>query len=66
MRTAACVLLFLLSFGCFGLDFNLEVFPVENPELRLLQKTVNMLHFPAPAVKFSERHSPSYFLFHTN
>jgi len=47
-----------------GLDFNIEVFPVHNNELLLLQKTVNMIHLPAPAVKFAQDKEPRYYLFH--
>ena len=52
--------------GVIGLDFNLEIFPVHNPELQILQKTANMIHLPAPAVKFTEQKKPKYYLFHTN
>lgn len=52
--------------GVIGLDFNLEVFPAPNPDILLLQKTVNMFHIPAPAVKFTEGKEPQYYLFHLN
>jgi hypothetical protein len=52
--------------GVLGLDFNLEIFPVSNPELRLLQETVDMIHIPAPAVKYTEGKTPKYYLFHTD
>jgi hypothetical protein len=50
--------------GVIGLDFNLEVFPAPNSELLLVQKTLNMFHIPAPAVKFTEGSEPRYSLFH--
>jgi hypothetical protein len=49
-----------------GLDFNLEVFPIDNPELHFVQKTVNMFHIPAPGVKFTTGKSPAYYLLHKN
>ena len=52
--------------GVIGLDFNLEVFPAPNADILLVQKTLNMFHIPAPAVKFTERKVPKYFLFHLN
>jgi len=52
--------------GVIGFDFNLEVFPAPNDDVLLLQKTVNMIHIPAPAVKFTEGRQPRYYLFHTN
>lgn len=44
-----------------GLDLNLEAFSVDNQELALLQKTLNMFHYPAPAVKFTQRKIPRYY-----
>ena len=52
--------------GVIGLDFNLEVFPAPSPELLLVQKTLNMFHVPAPAVKFTEGKEPQYYFFHLN
>lgn len=49
--------------GVIGLDFNLEVFPTHSEDLLLLQKTVNMFHIPAPAIKFTEKKVPRYYLF---
>lgn len=49
-----------------GLDFNLEVCPAPGSDLQLLQKTINMIHLPAPAVKFSPSRKPEYHLLHTN
>ncbi|MFN0158965.1 MAG: DUF2279 domain-containing protein [Bacteroidota bacterium] len=51
--------------AAIGLDFNLEVFSPPGRDLLLLQKTVNMFHFPAPAIKFTQGKEPSYHLFHT-
>ena len=45
-----------------GLDFNLEVFSTNSPEVTLAQKILNLFHFPAPAVKFTERKVPRYYL----
>jgi len=50
----------------FSLDFNLEVFPVQNKEIRLLQQTVNMFHIPAPALKLIEGRSAEFLLIHKN
>lgn len=52
--------------GVIGLDFNLEIFPAPSPEIRLVQKTLNMFHVPAPAMKFTEHKTPQYYLFHLN
>lgn len=49
-----------------GLDFNLGAFTVENPELRLLQETVNLVHLPAPAVKMTEGKRPRWKGMHWN
>jgi len=46
-----------------GLDLNLEAFSVQNQELALLQKTLNMFHYPAPAVKFTQQKIPRYYFF---
>jgi len=46
-----------------GLDFNLEAFQIDNQEILLLQKIVNMIHLPAPAVKFTGEKEPRYYLF---
>jgi len=46
----------------FALDLNLEVFSIKNEELALLQKIGNMIHVPAPGIKFTESKKPrSYF-----
>ncbi len=51
----------------FGFDLNLEsLFHTENEDLLLLEKTVNKLHIPEPAIKFTERKEPRYYLFHKN
>jgi hypothetical protein len=49
-----------------GLDYNLEVIPTHSEDLLLIKRTLNMFHYPAPAVKFTETKSPKYYLFHTN
>jgi hypothetical protein len=49
--------------GVIGLDFNLEVIPTHSEDLLLLLKTVNMFHLPAPAIKFTEKKAPRYYLF---
>lgn len=46
-----------------GLDLNLEIFQTHNEELSLIQKTVNMFHIPAPAVKFTQSKTPRYYFF---
>ncbi|MEK7250358.1 MAG: DUF2279 domain-containing protein [Bacteroidota bacterium] len=48
-----------------GFDLNLEsLFRTVNEDLLLLEKTVNKFHIPAPAIKFTERKEPRYYLFH--
>ncbi|MCC6398540.1 MAG: DUF2279 domain-containing protein [Bacteroidetes bacterium] len=37
-----------------GLDLNLGVFGFTQPELRLLERTVDLFHVPMPGVKFTE------------
>jgi len=50
-----------------GLDLNIEaLFPTENEDWLLFEKTVNKFHFPAPAIKFTEQKSPRYYLLHRN
>lgn len=50
-----------------GFDLNLEsLFRTENEDLLLLEKTINMFHIPAPAIKFTEQKEPRYYLFHRN
>ena len=45
----------------FGLDFNLSnIFHTENKDLQLLIKTADMLHLPAPGIKFSHSVKPEY------
>jgi hypothetical protein len=48
----------------FGLDLNLEIFPPPNKDILLLQRILNMWHYPLPAVKFTEDKHPRYYLFH--
>jgi len=44
-----------------GLDFNFNfLFENTNDNLSLLGKTINLLHFPAPGVKYSPQAKPSY------
>ena len=52
--------------GVVGFNINLEVFPVSDENLLLVQRTLNMFHIPAPAVKFTESKKPRYLLFQTN
>jgi len=50
-----------------GLDLNLEsLFRTDNEDWLLVERTVNMFHFPAPAIKFTEDKEPRYYLFHRN
>jgi hypothetical protein len=49
-----------------GLDFNLDVFSTSSEDLLLVRNTLNMFHYPAPAVKFTEDRPPKYYFFHTN
>lgn len=48
-----------------GLDYRLTVLEPENPDLRLLVRTLDSFHYPAPAVKFAEGRKPELFLLHT-
>ncbi len=41
-------------------DYNLELVPVEGRDASLLKKILNMIHLPAPGVKFSQGHPPVY------
>lgn len=46
-----------------GLDINLEsLFKTENENWLLVEKTVNKFHLPAPAIKFTEKKEPRYYL----
>jgi hypothetical protein len=47
-----------------GLDFNLEAISVGSSDIGLLQRIANNIHFPAPAVKFTEHREPQWYLFH--
>jgi hypothetical protein len=47
-----------------GLDLNLEAFDIADPDVQLVQKTLNMIHVPMPGVKLGEEKKPEYFLFH--
>jgi hypothetical protein len=50
-----------------GLDFNLlNIFHTENKDWNLIINTANMIHYPAPGVKFSPGLKPSYKLFMLN
>jgi hypothetical protein len=49
-----------------GLDFNLGCLRTESPELRLLQREVDLIHLPGPGVKFSPGKQPEYRLFLLN
>jgi hypothetical protein len=49
-----------------GLDWNLKSFDVTNDDLRLLLRTADMIHLPAPAVRFVEGEPPEFKLFYTN
>jgi hypothetical protein len=50
-----------------GFDFNLNsIFKTENKDWNLLINTANMLHFPAPGVKYSKGRKPGYKLFMLN
>ncbi len=47
-----------------GFDINLESFTTGNQDLLLVQKTLNMFHYPGPAIKFTQRKTPRYYLLH--
>lgn len=47
-----------------GLDFNLDkIFSFNNHDWKLIIDTANMLHYPAPGVKFSSGRKPDYRFF---
>jgi hypothetical protein len=47
-----------------GFDFNLnKIFKSENKDWNLLINTADMLHFPAPGIKYSKENKPDYKLF---
>ena len=48
---------YLLAF-----DYNLEKIPVDGQDVNLLKKLLNMIHLPAPGVKFTKGHSPEWSL----
>jgi hypothetical protein len=48
----------------FGLDFNLEAFRVDSPDLLLLERIANNIHLPGPAVKFTQDRVPQWYLAH--
>ena len=50
--------------GVIALDLNFEAFKTENDNVRIAEKLLDLMHVPAPAVKFTERTVPKYYLFH--
>lgn len=52
--------------GVIGLDFNLEIFQPPNRDIALVQKVVNMIHLPAPGIKFPEGRPAEFKLLYTN
>jgi hypothetical protein len=50
--------------GVIALDLNFEAFKTENDNVRVAEKLLDLMHVPAPAVKFTERTPPKYYLFH--
>lgn len=48
----------------FGLDFNLnKIFSTNNHDWMLIINTTNMLHYPAPGIKFSSGRKPDFRFF---
>jgi hypothetical protein len=47
-----------------GIDINLGAFSFDNKELGLLQRQLGLVHFPAPALKFTESSGLSGHLIH--
>ncbi len=43
-----------------ALDYNLELLPFEGQDLNLFKKLLNMIHLPAPGVRFSKGHPPEW------
>ena len=45
---------------CLSFDFDLEKVPLEGREADLFKKLLNLIHLPAPGVKFSKGHPPEF------
>ena len=43
-----------------GFDYNLEMIPIDGTDINLLKKVLNLIHLPAPGVKFSPGHHPEF------
>lgn len=43
-----------------ALDYNLEKLPFEGRDLNLFKKLLNMIHLPAPGVRFTKGHPPEW------
>jgi len=43
-----------------GLDYNLELIPIEGKDIGLVKKILNLIHLPAPGMKFSPGHKPEF------
>ena len=43
-----------------GFDYDLEMIPIEGTDINLVKKLLNLIHLPAPGVKFSRGHSPEF------
>ena len=44
----------------FGLDLNLSSFETGSTDVQVLQKSIDMIHLPAPAIKYVEDRHPDY------
>jgi hypothetical protein len=45
---------------CLSLDYDLEKIPLEGRDVNLFKKLLNMIHLPAPGVRFSKGHPPEW------
>jgi hypothetical protein len=43
-----------------GFDYNLEAIPIEGRDINLVKRLLNLLHLPAPGVKFSKGRKPEF------
>jgi hypothetical protein len=50
----------------FGLDLNLGAIGSPGEDVLLLRNTLDMFHYPAPAVKWTEGRAPKVYLFQLN
>jgi len=47
-----------------GLDFNLSAFKTDNDDIRIVERILDLGHWPAPAVRFVNDRAPVYHMFY--